>query len=139
MVGLARSLGASRSLSKARKLEREDLLGIEGRADDGDTLGIIAAEHTQHRREKIVNGGDGNDVVEVIGEEPEGAGTQEGTRMFVGGNTSAGIADPGLDQRFEVDASQAGVGGNTGEEGGANGEGARISTRDRGWLERGNP
>jgi hypothetical protein len=113
MVGLTRSLGESRSVTKAGKLEREDLLGIEGRADDGDTLGIIAAGHTQHRSDKIVNGDDGNDVVEVIGEEPEGAGTQEGTRMFVGGNTTASIADPGLDQGFEVDASQAGVGGNT--------------------------
>jgi len=102
-------------------------------------LGIIAAGHTQLHREKIVNGDGGNDAVEVIGEGPEGAGTQEGTRTSVGGNTTAGAADPGLDQGFEVDASQAGVGGNTGEEGGANGEGARVSTRDRGWLGRGNP
>jgi hypothetical protein len=116
MVGLARSIGASRSPSKAGKLEREDLLGIEGRADDGDTLGIIAAEHTQPRSDKIVNGDGGNDAVEVIGEEPEGARAQEGTRTFVGGNTTAGAADPGLDQRFEVDATQAGVGGNTGRQ-----------------------
>ena len=78
-----------------------------------NTLWIIAAGHTQHRREKIVNGDDGNYVVEVIRAEPEGARTHEGTRMFVGGNTTADVADPELEQSFEVDASQAGVGSNT--------------------------
>lgn len=113
MVGLAEADGASRSSPKAGKLEREGHLGIEDRAGDGDTLGIIAAEHTQRCSEKIVNGGGANHAVEVTGEKPEGAGTHEGTRTFVGGNTTAGVADPELDEGLEVDAQSTGVGGNT--------------------------
>lgn len=100
---------------------------------------IIAAGHTQHRREKIVNGDDGNDVVEVIRAEPEGAGTHEGIRMFVGGNTTAGVADPELEQSFEVDASQAGVGSNTDRKAAPTAGEQRVSTRDHGWLGGGSP
>jgi hypothetical protein len=102
-------------------------------------LRIIAAGHTQHRREKIVNGDDANYVVEVIRAEPEGAGTHEGTRTFVGGNTTAGVADPGSDESFEVDASQAGVGSNTDRKAAPTAREQRVSTRDRGWLGGGNP
>jgi hypothetical protein len=132
MVGLAGADGASRPGPKAGKLEREGHLGIDVRADDGDTSRITAAEHTQHRGEKIVDGGDGNDVAEVIRAEPEGAGTHEGTRTFVGGNTTASAADPGLEQGFEVDASSPGVGGNTDRTAAPTAREQRVSTRDRG-------
>ena len=131
MVGLAGE-AAQAEEPKARKLERGGHLGIEVRAGDGDTLGIIAARHTQHRRERIVNGDGGNYVVEVIRAEPEGAGTHEGTRTFVGGNTTAGAADPGSDESFEVDASQAGVGSNTDRKAAPTARKQRISTRDHG-------
>jgi hypothetical protein len=55
MVGLAGE-AAQAEEPKAGKLEREGHLGIDVRADDGDTLRIIAAGHTQHRREEIENG-----------------------------------------------------------------------------------
>jgi len=138
MVGLAGE-AAQAEEPKARKLEREDHLGIDGRAGDGDTLRIIAAGHTQHRREKIVNGDGANHVVEVIRAEPEGAGTHEGIRALVGGNTTADVADPGLEQSFEVDASQAGVGSNTDRKAAPTAREQRVSTRDRGWHGRGNP
>jgi len=139
MVGLAGALVARRTYPKAGKLEREDHLGIDDQADGGDTLRIIAAGHTQRRREKIENGDVANHGVEVIRAEPEGAGTHEGIRTLVGGNTTAGIADPELEQGFEVDASQAGVGGNTDRKAAPTARKQRISTRDRGWLGRGNP
>ena len=139
MVGLAGEVGASRKEPKARKLEREGHLGIDVRAGDGDTLGIIAAEHTQRRREKIENGDGGNYVVEVIRAEPEGAGTHEGTRTFVGGNTTADVADPGPEQGFEVDASQAGVGSNTDRKAAPTAREQRIATSDHGWLGGGSP
>jgi len=138
-VGLAGAGGASRTSPKAAKLEREGHLGIEVRAGDGDTLRIIAAGHTQHRGEEIVNGGGANHVVEVIRAEPEGAGTHEGIRMFVGGNTTADVADPELEQSFEVDASQAGVGSDTDRKAAPTAREQRISTRDRGWLGGGSP
>ncbi len=100
---------------------------------------IIASGHTQHRREKIVNGDGGNYVVEVIRAEPEGAGTHEGIRMLVGGNTTASVADPGLEQSFEVDASQAGVGGNTDRKAAPTAREQRVSMRDRGWPGGGSP
>jgi hypothetical protein len=102
-------------------------------------LGIIASRHTQHRREEIVNGDDGNDVVEVSRAEPEGAGTHEGTRRFVGGNTTADLADPGLEQSFEVDASQAGVGSNTDRKAAPTAREQRIATSDHGWHGGGSP
>ena len=55
---------------KAGKLEREGHLGIDVRAGDGDTLGIIAAGHTQHRREKIVNGAGSRTFVLSLGSRP---------------------------------------------------------------------
>jgi hypothetical protein len=129
----------SRAPPKATKLEREGHLGIEDRAGDGETSRIDAAEHTQHRRVKIGDGGDGNDVAEVIRAEPEGAGTHEGTRTLVAGNTEAGVADPGLEQGFEVDASSAGAGGDTGRTTAPTAREQRISTRDRGWPGGGSP
>jgi hypothetical protein len=86
-----------------------------------------------------VNGGGVNRVAEVIREEPEGAGTHEGIRMFVGGNTTADVADPGLEQSFEVDASQAGVGSNTDRKAAPTARKQRVSTRDHGWPGGGSP
>ena len=131
MVGLAGE-AAQAEEPKAGKLEREGHLGIDGRAGDGDTLWIIAAGHTQRRREKIVNGAGGNDIGEVIRAEPEGAGTHEGTRTVVGGNTTAVVADPGSDESFEVDASSAGARGNPGRTATPTARKHRIATSDRG-------
>jgi hypothetical protein len=139
MVGLAGAPVARRTSPKAGKLEREGHLGIDGRAGGGDTLWIIAAGHTQHRREKIENGDGANHVVEVTRRKPEGAGTHEGIRTLAGGNTTAGVADPGPEQGFEVDASQAGVGGNTDRKATPTAREQRIATSDRGWFGRGNP
>ena len=59
--------------------------------------------------------------------------------MFVGGNTPAGVADPGPEQGFEVDASSIGAGGDTGRETTPTAREHRIATSDHGWFGGGNP
>jgi hypothetical protein len=49
--------------------------------------------------------------VQVDRAEPEGAETHEGTRAHGEGNSLAGAADPGSEQRPEVDATTAGASG----------------------------
>jgi len=111
MVGLAESTGASRRAPKAGKLEREDRLEIEGQAGDRRRRG---SSRRRTRSGGATRSWAGTVFIASSGsteQSPKEQNTHEGTRAFVGGNSLAGAADPGSEQRPEVDATTAGASG----------------------------
>jgi len=124
----ARPAGQPGGRGQARKLEREDDLGIEHRGRQSiDTLRVRCTGHCEHRVAKTASGEGVHRTFKIGEDEPEGEETHEGTRAPARGNTHDGAADPGLEQGLEVDATLSGVVGQPAAGDGANGAKARAT------------
>ncbi len=108
-TGLVLDDGATRRRGQARKLEREDGLGIAHRRDQPIETLQVSGRGTASTGRQSPSGGRRNEAAKAGRVKPEGAEAQEGTRVSTGAKPPAGAADLDSDQDLEVDVTAAGV------------------------------